>query len=88
MRRTRWKIRRLTTRWTSACALLFALSGCLGSTRVVYVPDGASVRLAEPVKAKVWVNGADGKPVKSDNKVEIKEGWYALPLPEDKGAKK
>jgi len=59
------------------CALL-CWSGC-GSTRVVYIPHGEPVRLAEPVEAHVWVPGADGQAVRSDNTITIPEGWYALP---------
>ena len=60
--------------------LLVFVSGCT-STKVVYVKDGDPVRLAEPVKAKVWVPDANGDQVKSDKDVEIPEGWYALPDP-------
>jgi hypothetical protein len=46
------------------------------------VPDGTPVRLRETVKdAKVWVKDADGKPVAG--KMDLPEGWYALPMPED-----
>jgi hypothetical protein len=37
------------------------------------------VRLAESVKAKVWVIDANGKSVRSNNRIIIYEGWYALP---------
>jgi hypothetical protein len=52
-------------------------SGC--STRVVLVPSGEPVRLAEPVRAKVWVIDASGNQIKSANRVTLPEGWYALP---------
>jgi hypothetical protein len=48
------------------------------------VPSGDPVRLAEPVKATVWVKTKDGGWVKSDNKVTLAEGWYALSMPDDK----
>jgi hypothetical protein len=46
---------------------------------VILVPTGEPVMLAESVKAKVFVTGADGKQVKSRNRVTIPAGWYALP---------
>ena len=52
--------------------------GC-GSTRVIYVKHGEPVRLAETIKAKVWVLDKDGKSIKSMNRIELQEGWYALP---------
>ena len=42
-------------------------------------PHGEPVRLAESVKAKVWVVDANGKNVRSNNRITIHEGWYALP---------
>jgi len=49
------------------------------ASRVIYVPHGEPVRLAEDVKAKVWILDASGKPVRSKNRIVIHEGWYALP---------
>jgi hypothetical protein len=46
---------------------------------VVMVPHGEPVRLAESVKARVWVKGADGVSVRSSNRIKLPEGWYALP---------
>jgi hypothetical protein len=46
---------------------------------VIYVPHGEPVLLAESVKAKVWVIDANGKSVRSNNRIIIHEGWYALP---------
>lgn len=60
------------------CLCLFLLSGC-GATRVVYVPHGEPLRLAEDVKAHVWVKDSTGKIIRSANKVTIPEGYYALP---------
>ncbi len=65
----------------ASCVMLFA-SGC--GTRVVMVPSGDPVRLAEPVRTQVWVKTKDGDWVKSSNKVTIAEGWYALSVPEGK----
>jgi len=60
--------------------LLTSGAGCVST---IYVPHGAPVRLRETVKsAKVWVKDADGKPVAG--KMDIPNGWYALPLEEDK----
>ncbi len=52
-------------------------AGC--ATRVILVPNGDPVRLAEPVRAKVWVPDASGQIVQSQNRVTIPAGWYALP---------
>jgi hypothetical protein len=49
------------------------------ASRVVYVAHGEPVRLAESVKAKVWVVDSTGKTVRSNNRIIIHEGWYALP---------
>ena len=49
------------------------------ASRVIYVPHGEPVRLAESVEAKVWVIDANGKSVRSNNRIIIHEGWYALP---------
>lgn len=54
------------------------LIGCTTS-RVIYVPHGEPVRLAETVKAKVWVVDSTGKTVRSNNRITLPEGWYALP---------
>jgi len=43
------------------------------------VPSGEPVRLAEDVKARVWVVDQNGNSVRSQNKVVIPSGWYALP---------
>jgi len=56
---------------------LVSQSGC--GSRVIYVPHGQPVRLAESVKARVFVADKDGQQVKSQNKITIPEGWYALP---------
>jgi hypothetical protein len=51
--------------------------GC--QSRVILVPDGQPVMLAEPVKAKVYAFDATGKLVPSSNRVLLPAGWYALP---------
>jgi hypothetical protein len=60
-----------------ALALLLTSSGC--ASRVILVPNGEPVRLAEPAKVRVWVLDSTGKSVKSQNRVLIPAGWYALP---------
>ena len=58
---------------------ILLLAGC---TRTVYVPHGTPVRLRETVKdVKVWVKDADGQPVAG--RMDIYEGWYALPLEDE-----
>lgn len=70
--------------WGSAGAgilLLGLLVGC--ETHSVYVPDGTPVRLRETVaNVKVWVLDAEGIPVAS--RMDLPEGWYVLPLDEEK----
>jgi len=51
--------------------------GC--ATRVILVPDGQPVMLAEPVKAKVYAFDSKGNLVPSSNRVTLPAGWYALP---------
>jgi hypothetical protein len=60
-----------------SAALLTMSSGC--ASRVILVHHGEPVRLAEPAKARVWVLDPTGKQVRSQNRVEIPAGWYALP---------
>lgn len=62
---------------SSMIALTLTNVGC--ATRVILVPNGDPVRLAEPVRAKVWVPDASGQIVQSQNRVTIPAGWYALP---------
>ena len=58
---------------------ILMLAGC---TRTIYVPHGTPVRLRETVKdVKVWVKDADGEPVAG--RMDLYEGWYALPLEEN-----
>jgi len=58
---------------------ILLLAGCV---RTIYVPHGTPVRLRETVKdVKVWVKDAGGEPVAG--KMDIPEGWYALPVDDD-----
>lgn len=58
------------------------LPGC--GTPTIYVPNGEPVRLRETIRgATVWVldKDADGEPVAG--RMDLPEGWYALPMPEE-----
>jgi len=59
--------------------LLSMLHGLGCQTKVILVPDGQPVQLAESVRAKVYAFDATGKPVPSSNKVILPAGWYVLP---------
>ncbi len=64
----------------SAVCLLALMSMSVScASRVIYVPHGEPVRLAESVEARVWTVDASGKTVRSKNRITIHEGWYALP---------
>ncbi|NIA06903.1 MAG: hypothetical protein GWP14_04560 [Actinobacteria bacterium] len=82
-RDTRDKLRRrVRQHWLIVIPLLLTLLICGCGTRTIYVPDGTPVRLREALKdVKVWVKDANGEPVAG--KMDLPEGWYALPLPED-----
>ena len=58
---------------------ILLLTGCV---RTIYVPHGTPVRLRETVKdVKVWVKDSGGEPVAG--KMDLAEGWYALPLEDE-----
>jgi hypothetical protein len=59
---------------------LTALLTCLGcqQTKVVLVPSGDPVMLAQPVKASVYAFDADKKLV-GPSRVTLPAGWYVLP---------
>lgn len=59
--------------------LLSMLQGLGCQTKVILVPEGQPVMLAEPVKAKVYAFDTNGKLVPSSNRVVLPAGWYALP---------
>ncbi len=70
------------THWKRLIPFLLPILLLTGCMRTVYVPHGTPVRLRETVKdVKVWVKDAGGEPVAG--KMDIPEGWYALPLEED-----
>ena len=59
---------------------LAVLPICLGCqmTRVVLVPSGDPVMLAEPVRARVYAFDKDGK-LSGPSRVTLPAGWYVLP---------
>ena len=59
--------------------LLSMLQGLGCQTKVILVPEGQPVMLAEPVKVRVYAFDPNGKLVPSSNKVVLPAGWYALP---------
>ena len=74
---------RVRQTWGKACLLLclaLVLAGC--ATRTVYVPHGEPVRLRETIHgAKVWVLDETGQPIAG--RMDLPEGWYCLPVPDD-----
>ena len=58
-------------------AVLLTSLGCQ-QTKVVLVPSGDPVMLAEPVKASVYGFDSDKKLV-GPSKVVLPAGWYVLP---------
>ena len=62
--------------WPLVPLVVWLFAGC--AARTVYVPDGTPVRLRETVRdAKVWVLDKNGRPVAG--RMDLPEGWYALP---------
>jgi len=59
-------------------SIVQGLAGC-SMTRVILVPEGQPVMLAEPVRAKVYAFDSKGQLVPSSNRVTLPAGWYALP---------
>jgi hypothetical protein len=58
---------------------LLALPIFLGcQTKVILVPNGDPVMLAEPVRARVYAFDKDGK-LSGPDKVNLPAGWYVLP---------
>lgn len=60
-----------------SAALMTMSVGC--ATKVLLVPHGTPVRLAEPVRVRIFVPDASGRMIQSQNRVQIPAGWYALP---------
>ena len=74
---------RVRQTWAVVLLCVLLVSGC--GNRTIYVPEGEPVRLRETIRgAKVWVKDSNGNTVAG--RVDLLEGWYALPLPpEDEG---
>jgi hypothetical protein len=62
--------------WSNACVSTYT-----PTIRVILVPDGEPVQLAEDVTAHVWCHGEGGELVRSSNYVRIPAGWWCLPDP-------
>lgn len=60
------------------CFVVLASVSASGCVRAVLVPESAPVRLAETVKADVYVL-VDGVWTRSANRVELREGLYIVP---------
>jgi len=75
--------RRVWNTWGKASLVLslaLFLPGC--ATHTVYVPHGEPVRLRETIPgAKVWVLDETGQPIAG--RMDLPEGWYCLPVPDD-----
>jgi hypothetical protein len=60
--------------------LIAATTGCSAFTRTIYIHDGTPVRLRATIRgAMVWIKDADGQV--TPGRMDLPEGWYALPLP-------
>jgi len=57
--------------------VIVSLGGCV-RTRTVLIPPGEPVQLAEPVKARVYID-VEGRRVRSENRISLPEGWWCLP---------
>jgi hypothetical protein len=66
---------------TGMSALLLACAACGCGSQVIYQTASQPVRLAEPVKAYVFVEQRPGLWVKSANRVLIPQGFDVLPPP-------
>lgn len=65
-----------------ACFIVCMITAC--QTETIFVPDGAPVRLREPIKgAAVWVQNENGAWV--EGTVDLPAGWYALSDPTEGG---
>ena len=67
----------LISRRSLVLLLMLQSMGC--ATRVILVPEGQPVQLAEPIRAKVFAFDSTGKLVPSSNKIVLPAGWYVLP---------
>ena len=85
--RTKDKLRaKVRKHWLLVVLVLpVLLTGCAGGspfTRTIYVPHGTPVRLRETARdVKVWVKDESGHAVVG--RMDLPEGWYALPVDEE-----
>lgn len=76
----RRKVHRTWGRHLVVPLALILLPGC--ATKTVYVRDGEPVRLRQTIRgAQVWVLDKSGQPVAGV--MDLPEGWYCLPVPDD-----
>lgn len=55
------------------------LIGCV-PTKTYLLPAGEPVRLAEPIRVKVWADlDGDGVMELTGNKIEFQPGWWLVP---------
>jgi len=81
-RQTRERLRTSIRRHWMVIAFVLPILLFAGCARTIYVPHGTPVRLRETVQdVKVWVKDSDGKPVAG--RMDLYEGWYALPLEDE-----
>ena len=74
--------RRLKLLALTLLGLAVCVNGC-ANTRIIIVPAGEPVQLAEDVKVRVFVE-VDGKLIQTDEPVRIPAGWWCLPDPGEK----
>ena len=72
------------TEWKRVFAVLLCAAACAGASgcfsRTVYVPDGEPVRLRQRVaRCRVWARNSTGG--WTAGRMDLPEGWYALPDP-------
>lgn len=76
-------------RSTWARPLLLALcctaNGC--GSQTILVPAGHTVRLAEPVEARIYTSDGHGGYVASENRQTIPQGYYVVPPPSTQSEK-
>jgi len=73
----------MTRQWILIAILAFALVlsleyGCLVKERVILIPSGEPVQLAECVNVYVYLM-VGGEKVKSPSRVMVPAGWWCLP---------
>lgn len=64
--------------WIATVSFSLALGFASGCGRTVLVRAGSPVRIGPDVKARVYAL-VEGEWILSSNRIEIPEGWYAVP---------